>query len=257
MFNFNFSCDNTMYYLYLDESGDPGQYRDGNGKIILRSSRFYTLAGILVNEDVKNQFENEYKKIMTVYFSRFPNLPSNFKLHFNSLRMQKKFPYDSLTEKERLNLENDVLSTILNLDCKVMSITLDLDFHYRQYTNPIWPVALALLYSLQRFEDFKKQSNVEGFVVFEKFTNSMRDKVSKEWKRLQDIPKFPKPEPWPDLNLVHNGDPCKEHILAYADFFGFIPYFRKKAIADWNTFTHKYPNFYERNFISWNAENPN
>jgi hypothetical protein len=85
-----------MYYLYLDESGDPGPYRDGDGKVILRSSRFFTLAGILVNDAVKKQFEDEYKKIMSTYFNRF-TIPSGFKLHFNSLRMQKKYPYDSLT----------------------------------------------------------------------------------------------------------------------------------------------------------------
>ena len=73
-----------MYRLYLDESGDPGNYRDQNGDVILRSSRFYTLAGILVDNNVKKQFEDEYQKIMTAYFSRFPTLPQNFKLHFNS-----------------------------------------------------------------------------------------------------------------------------------------------------------------------------
>lgn len=245
-----------MYYLYLDESGDPGRYRDDDGDVILRSSRFYTLAGILVNEEVKCQFENEYKKIISTYFSRFTNLPQNFKLHFNSLRMQKKYPYDDLTEDERLNLENDVLTTVLNLDCKTMSITLDLDHHYRQYSNPIWPVALALLYALERFDDFKQENSVSGEAIFEKFTNSMRDKVKLEWNKLKDIPAFPKPNPWPDLDLVKNGDPCAEPILAYADFFGYIPYFRKKAIADWNTFTSKYHKFYERNFVSWNAEYP-
>ena len=170
--------------------------------------------------------------------------------------MQKKFPYDSLTEKERLSLENDVLSTILHLDCKTMSITLDLDYHYTQYTDPIWSVALALLYALERFGKFKDENNADGAIIFEKFTNSIRDKVQKEWKKLRDIANFPKPHPWPDLNLVKNGDPRKEPILAYADFFGYIPFFRKKAIEDWNTFTSKYPKFYERNFKSWNAEYP-
>lgn len=245
-----------MYYLYIDESGDPGKYRDGNGNVILRSSRFYTLAGILVNDSVKNQFEVEYQKIMSVYFSRFPNIPQGFKLHFNSLRMQKKFPYDSLTEKERLQLEHDVLKAILNLDCKVMSITLDLDYHYRQYREPIWPVALALLYALERFEEFQREYNTTGLSIFEKFSNSMRDKVTREWKKLQDIPNFPHPNPWPDLNSVKNGDPCADHILAFADFFGYIPYFRKKAIEDWNTFVPKYHKFYERNFKSWNVEFP-
>jgi hypothetical protein len=244
-----------MYYLYLDESGDPGPYRDGDGQVILRSSRFFTLSGILVNDDVKKQFEDEYKKIMSTYFNRF-TIPPGFKLHFNSLRMQKKYPYDSLTENERLSLENDVLSTVLNLDCKTMSITLDLDHHYQQYENPVWPVALALLYALERFDDFKIQNQVDGVAIFEKFTNSMRDKVQREWNKLRGIANFPHADPWPDLDLVKNGDPCLEPILAYADFFGYIPYFRKKAIADWNTFTRKYHDFYERNFISWNAEYP-
>jgi hypothetical protein len=145
---------------------------------------------------------------------------------------------------------------MLNLDCKTMSITIDLDCHYQQYKNPVWPVALALLYALERFDDFKIQNKVDGVAIFEKFTNSMRDKVQLEWNKLRDIANFPHADPWPDLDLVKNGDPCLEPILAYADFFGYIPYFRKKAIADWNTFIRKYHDFYEKNFISWNVEYP-
>ncbi|MEX0656681.1 MAG: DUF3800 domain-containing protein [Nitrosopumilaceae archaeon] len=241
-----------MYYLYIDESGDPGDYRDENGKIILRSSRYFTLAGIIVNDEVQSQFHEQYERIKSVYFGRF-TLPANFKLHFNSLRMQNKFPYDKLTEDERLSLEDDVLTTILSLDCKLLSVTLDLDYHCQKYSNPVWPTALALLYILERFQYFIDEQNSSGVSIFERFTNSMRDKVKREWKILNSYPSFPKPTKWPDLEKVENGDPVKQPILAFADFFGYLPFIRKTSIANWEKFIPQYYRFSER-FMSGNVE---
>lgn len=244
-----------MYYLYIDESGDPGNYRDQNGEIILRSSRYFTLAGIIVDDEVRDQFHEEHQKILSTYFSRF-TLPQNFKLHFNSLRMQNKFPYDSLTENERLALENDVLSIILNLDCKLLSITLDLDYHAQRYEEPVWPTSLVLLYILQRFQRFCNSKNSDGKAIFERFTNSMRDKVKKEWKKLASFSTFIQPTQWPDLEKIENGDPSQQPILAYADFFGYLPYEKKNATTRWENFIPKYYNFNERQFISGFVEIP-
>lgn len=132
-----------MYYLYLDESGDAGNPRGTDGNFILRSTRYFTLAGIIVDEGVRTQFHSEYQKIMSLYFSKF-TLPTNFKLHYNSLRMQKKYPYDQLSQKEVLELEHDIFKTISMHECHLLSVTIDLDYHYRKYSKPIWPVALVV-----------------------------------------------------------------------------------------------------------------
>lgn len=241
-----------MYHLYIDESGDPGDYRDENGNVILRSSKFFTLAGIIVDDEVRKQFHCEYEKIMTTYFTDI-TLEPNFKLHYNSLR-QVLPPFDKLSRNKILNLENDVFKTIFSLDCKLLSVTIDLDKHCNRYSEPIWPTALALLYLLERFHYFLDENQSQGIAIYERFTNTSRDKVRKEWNKLQSNANFPKPTTFPDLESVHNGDPATEPLLAFVDFFGYLPYMKKTMEDKWKTFTSKYYNFQERQFKSGHVE---
>lgn len=240
--------------MFLDESGKPSEYRDATGTIRPESTRYFTLAGIVVNDEVRAQFGIEYERTMRKYFSRFNPLPSNFKLHYNSLRMQKKHPYDKLSRLEMFNLESDMFQTISRLDCKLLSVTIDLDYHYSQYTEPVWPVALALLYILERLQYFTDEHSSPWQAVYERFTNGMRDKVRKEWAKLQSNPHFPKPTIWPNLRLVVNGDPTTEPMLPYADFFGYLPYERKTSDAKWSTHIPKYYNFVADKFHTGNVE---
>ena len=104
---------------------------------------------------------------------------------------------------------------------------MDLDYHCQHYSQPVWPTALALLYLLQRFQRFCDTQTSNGTAIYERFSNSMRDKVKREWKKLASYSSFIQPTVWPDLEKVQNGNPSTQPILAYADFFGFLPYEKK------------------------------
>ena len=57
----------TENFLYLDESGDPGNPIDENGKRKLRSSTHFTIGGIIVNSEQKQFFETRHKEILEKY----------------------------------------------------------------------------------------------------------------------------------------------------------------------------------------------
>jgi len=234
-----------MYYLYIDESGDPNDYLDPEGKVITGSSKFFTLGGIIVEENDRIHFENTYSTIMNRYFSNI-TLPTNFKLHYHPLR-NKRPPYDQLQDQDRWRIPEDIFGAILSLNCNLLSVTIDLERHCQYYENPVNATAYALLLMLERFQYFVQENNSTGIAIYERYNAKMRKRIELEQRWLQRIPTFPSPTDLPDLDTtVRNGDPTKEIILQFADFFAYAPWIRQttnhRATQKWNYIRLKYYN---------------
>jgi hypothetical protein len=235
-----------LYYLYIDESGDEGDYLDGNGQIIVGSSRFFTAGGIIVKDTDVQLFENEYNNIITNYFAGI-TLPPRFKLHYYSLRMNH-YPYNQLSNTRRLEIPQKIFDLIRTLDCSLLSVTIDLASHCT-YPRPANPRAYSLLLILERFQYFLEANNSTGKAIYERFNAKMRKKAELELKWLQSIPTFPTPT---NLNNIHRkvitGDPTREPILNIADFFASLPYtFRNtfgRIKTDFDYVKPKYYNLY-------------
>ena len=131
-----------MYYLYIDESGDVGDYRDKSDKIIHGSSKYFTLAGIIVEDETRIEFEEEFDRLIYETFDGV-DLGSDFKLHYQPLR-QKHYPYNQIPDELRWNLSDTIFNWIANGDCWLLSITIDLDKHCK-YKKPADPRAYSLL----------------------------------------------------------------------------------------------------------------
>lgn len=76
-----------MKYLYVDESGDLGDYVSPGGYVNSKSSKYFTLGGIVVDEKTKADFETKTKNLIQKHFGGI-TLPSNFKLHYRPLRQK-------------------------------------------------------------------------------------------------------------------------------------------------------------------------
>ena len=238
-----------MYYLHLDESGDPRRYRDKNGNLIFRSTRYFTLAGIIVTEETKTEFHKEYKRIVMKYFKGI-KLTAKFKLHYNKLRMNIP-PFDELTRKQKWELENDVFNAIQNINCKVMSVTINTETHFPRYENngqrPVHPTAYALYLIRERFQYFLQGKGGTGKVIYESYKAPFRKKMELETKWLLRHENFPHPTAFTSQDpTVEDGDPTKEPMLAFADFFAYLSWSRKTDIKNWEEFYQKYydPNNY-------------
>lgn len=81
------------HYLYIDESGSPGNPNNVTKMSKLRVSKVFCLGGILVDTNQKEFFESEHKRLFETYFRDHSN--TDFKLHYNELRMGY-IPYSSI-----------------------------------------------------------------------------------------------------------------------------------------------------------------
>lgn len=233
-----------LYYLYIDESGDTGDYRAPNGTIIEGSSRYFTLGGIIVDDQLRIDFENKVNQLVRETFLDI-SLPKNFKLHYQPLR-QKAYPYDHISDQTRWAIPEKVFSWIRNSNCRLLSVTIDLDKHC-QYERPVDPRAYALLLILERFQYFLEDNHETGIAIYEKFNAKLRKKAENELRWLRNIPTFPKPTNFSLLDgKVRNGDPMTEPVLQIADFFAYLPWLKKttdgKATDKFDSVVDKYYN---------------
>ena len=205
-----------MYYLYIDESGDEGDYVK-NGQIVRGSSRFFTMGGIIINENNRGIFTKKIESIRNQYFRNVKPI-EKFKLHYCDL-IANKFPYSKITRLERYDLANAVFDAVKNIDCHLISVTLDLYNHCRKYSSPLNPRGYTMYLLLERFQLFIEEKNDNGIAIYENYNSHLRKKVELIHKWIVEYPDFPSNVRFNNIEkTVRNGDPIVEPMLQYADF---------------------------------------
>ena len=229
--------------LYIDESGDPANPIDENGNKKLRSSRIFCLGGIIADENQQRFLKNKHKYLLDTYFSEI-ELGEKFKLHYNPLRMYQS-PYSDLGRHKVLKLENEIFSIIRESKVTLLSFTIELEQHYKAYANPVNPLAIGLIYLIERLDLYMTNNNITTVNIFyEKFTNSMQDEMFKQHNFLNTSTRFKTKLDLKKLcRYINNGDPIKEPILQFADFWTYLPYAREKSRLDEVDFSKQYYNY--------------
>lgn len=161
------------YFFFFKEAGD---YRDKNKKIIKGSSKFFTLAGIILSDDEKNRLDGAIRLTIDTYFDQIL-LSKKFKLHYHPLR-NKCYPYDKLSDKRRKQLADDVFNTINESECFLLSVTINLEYHCDRHKEKASdPRAYSMLAMLVRFQDFLEEKDEKGIAIYENFNHKLRRKV--------------------------------------------------------------------------------
>lgn len=207
-----------MYYLFLDESGDDGDYYNPQGQVIKGSSKWITVAGIAVEDTDIIDFQWSYDSILDRYFiQKGITLPPNFKLHYAELKRNKP-PYDQLHFDDRCALVHEMFSTVTQNNCQLISCSIDIANHCSKYAYPVNPKAYALLICYERFEYFKQQFNTTGKVIYEEF-NHERKRINKALKDLLSYNAFPNPTQLQSFGQnITSGKPCQYPVLQFSDF---------------------------------------
>lgn len=229
--------------MYIDESGVEGFV--SNPKKTSLDDSWFTTGGILVNSQSISEFERTHIYMMKKYFAdNRINLPHDFRLHYHNLR-QNTYPYNRLSNQQRLDLADDVFGAIRSIDCKLVSATINKSTHVAKYDSPVNVRAYTLLICLERFQYFLEEQNDDGIVIYERFNTRLRKKMGAEMAKLRRIPSFP------HLTNLHkikgniaNGDPVKEKILQFSDFFAYAPHIKlitgHRNESRWNEIKEKY-----------------
>jgi Protein of unknown function (DUF3800) len=212
-----------MFYLYLDESGDDGDFVENNSDKG-GSSRYVTLGGIIVNQSSRQIFEAVHKELMHKYFKNVI-LPEKFKLHYTDLR-ENGCPYKIIGNK-RFELKDRIFDAIQSIDCHLLSVTIDLKKHCENYSNPINPRAYALYLILERFQYFLEDYYNRGQVIYERYLPHFRRRVEQVHIYLMRNKNFPYLTNFENImGQVKNGDPTTEPVLNFADFMAYIPWIK-------------------------------
>jgi hypothetical protein len=246
-----------MFYLYLDESGDDGDYLESGTEVQKWASRYFTLAGIIVNEKSRNVFETIHNGLIHKFFKDV-KLPEKFKLHYTKLK-QGEHPYNEIGEK-RFDLRDRIFDAIISVDCYFLSVTIDLKKHCENYSSPYNPIAYALYLILERFQYFLEDYYTKGRVTYERFYPRLQRKVYQVHIDLKKNPNFPYHTNFENIiGRVKNGDPTTEPVLNFADFMAYIPWIKCSSQNSkcfmWNEIKSKFYNLDHPNpFLRGNYE---
>jgi len=105
-----------VYILYLDASGDPGQYKG-------RNTKFFILAGLACSPETTYECSNRLANILNKYFPK-PN-PRPQKIRYYNC-IHNKYPWNQINSKD---FADELFDIILQLDVTLFGIFIDKEAH--------------------------------------------------------------------------------------------------------------------------------
>lgn len=236
--------------MYVDESGVENVVSDARRKNF--DSDWFTTGGIIVKEENIGKFEWVLDSIVRDNFTnRGMKLPSDFKLHYNSLRA-KEYPYDRLSDLGCKSIADAVFESINSIECSLVSATIHKPSHLAKYEIPVDVRAYTLLICMERFQYFLQDVNGTGAVVYEQLTVRLRQKMYREMRALRAIPNFPYLTKLDKIRgKIINGDPTRDKMLQFADFFAYAPHIKMVTCHKKDTRWQEIKNRYYSPYGDW------
>lgn len=147
-----------MKIIFLDESGQPGGYNSEKQKLVNNTSKYFTLAGFMIDADNFLNIEKELKSIKLKY-----GLSDTHEVKWHT-----KYSKYGLTFEQYDNMRTEITQLISNYKNSVVASVMDKESCYRnkdyiKTPNDLYATALHLLmerYSMQvgsirKLEDLK------------------------------------------------------------------------------------------------------
>lgn len=130
----------TMYIVFLDESGQPGGFDKENGKLVENTSKYFTLAGFMIDADNILKIESNMRDIKIKYGLEQQH---EIKWHTTYSKLGLKF-------EQYKNMKMEIIKFISKCKNSVIGIVMDKESCFRnkdyiQTPNDLYAVALHLL----------------------------------------------------------------------------------------------------------------
>ncbi len=167
-----------MYLVFIDESGQPGGFDEEKGELIKNSSKYFTLAGFMIDADKILEIENSLRDIKLKY-------------NLNPLHEVKWYTTYSklgLNFNQYKNMKMDIIKIISKYPNSVIGIVIDKEHAYKnkEYVknhNDLYAVALHLLMERIWMETSKKNNKerqIPVMVLADSRKNDNNNKLDKE-----------------------------------------------------------------------------
>lgn len=151
-----------MYFLYLDESGDPG-WPSPYGRSL---TTWFVLAGLALEDQQWKSINEEYTKIVRKHFGP---AYSSLDLKYSALTTNHPVPpYDGMSGLQKLQLADEIFNLIISAKPVLFAIAINKLEHKRKYGRAAhWPKLLAFRFMTPRFHKFLDRIDSYGIFVMD------------------------------------------------------------------------------------------
>ena len=169
-----------MYIIFLDESGQPGGFDKENKKLVKNTSKYFVLAGFMINADDILKIEKRMRDIKIKYGL---NPLHEIKWHTTYSKLKLSF-------EQYKNMKTEIVREISKYKNSVIGIIMDKENCYKNKSeyiknhNDLYATALHLLMeraSMQITNKFRKRNDlIPAMLIADSRKNDNNNKLDKE-----------------------------------------------------------------------------
>ena len=169
-----------MYIIFLDESGQPGGFDKENKKLVKNTSKYFVLAGFMINADDILKIEKRMRDIKIKYGL---NPLHEIKWHTTYSKLKLSF-------QQYKNMKTEIVREISKYKNSVIGIVMDKENCYKNKSeyiknhNDLYATALHLLMeraSMQIANKFRKRNDfIPAMLIADSRKNDNNNKLDKE-----------------------------------------------------------------------------
>lgn len=167
-----------MYIVFLDESGQPGGYDKVNDKLVKDTSKYFTLAGFMIDADKILEVEKSVRDVKIKYGL---NPLHEVKWHTTYSKLGLNF-------EQYRNMKMEIIHIISTYENSVIGIVIDKENCYKnkEYItnhNDLYAIALHLLMERSCMEITKrngKNTVIPAMMIADSRKNDNNNKLDKE-----------------------------------------------------------------------------
>ena len=93
-----------MYIIFLDESGQPGGFDKENNKLVKNTSKYFVLAGFMINADEILQIECRMRDIKLKYGLN----------PYHEVKWNTKYKEIGIDFEQIMNMKNEIMGIVNN-----------------------------------------------------------------------------------------------------------------------------------------------
>lgn len=166
-----------MYFVYIDESGQPGGFDSLNQKMKSGASRYFTLAGILIPADDTIKLQNNLKSLKIQH-----NLPTDKEFKWNA-----KYSQFGIDKETYISYREGIVQLINEYKNSVIAAVIDKDEAYKKnYINDHHDVYVQALHLImERVQKEMNDRDLSKEPVMFMFDSRKNDKNCKLDEELQ------------------------------------------------------------------------
>ncbi len=167
-----------MYIIFLDESGQPGGFDKENNKLVKNTSKYFVLAGFMINADDILKIEGRMKDIKLKYGLN----------PYHEIKWNTKYKEIGIDFEGIMNMKKEIIRIVNNYKNSVVGIVMDKEYCYKnkkfiQNHNDLYAIALHLLMErccMQITDEKGRSTNIPAMMFADSRKNNNNNKLDAE-----------------------------------------------------------------------------